>query len=370
MEFYRTTVRRLSEEVSFQLCAFTLRSIVLLMMRRSSLMLPRCGRISVLSMSTTSPAVSPKDYLKSWLGSDLGASPPIPAQARNSTSFSSASKVEARSVVETPGDNSLKRLSLISLQVDWRKDVTSVIAGIAPTARPLSCFLNLRECTYSEKDILELVCAYREYGYEIICTNVPVGLRDVLKEKGINFVMTHTKEGLMIHSVPSTQVEVTSTQINIPTKKKSSGSNEVAVPGVENKLQVGTVRSGQQIYAEDCSLTVMGAVNEGAEIMSDGDIYVFGKLRGRVVAGLGARDATRCRIFVTQFEASLVGIQSVFVVPEDHLVEYQLLKGKDVCISLEPKQSSGTEKHAAGTGPLICAIDCDDDHIMVFRRFL
>lgn len=186
--------------------------------------------------------------------------------------------------------------------------------------------------------------------------------------------MSNPTNGLRLHPVPATQVQVTSTQINIPTTKDKSHSTDEE-GSIENKLQVGTVRSGQQVYAEDCSLTVMGTVNEGGEIMSDGDIYVFGKLRGRAVAGLGAKDAANCRIYVSQFEASLIGIKSVFCIPEDHRVEYQMLKGRDVCITLEAKLPNDGDMpvHAPGQSleaAPICVIDCDDDYNMAFRPFL
>ena len=234
----------------------------------------------------------------------------------------------------------------------------------------------MQHCSYSHSHVKELLTAYKQNGYEIIATNVPQSLQSFFQKNGFDFVMSSAVDGLLLHPVPSSQVQVTSTQINIPTTKaKSSSATDSVSDSIENKLQVGTVRSGQQVYAEDCSLTVMGTVNEGAEIMSDGDIYVFGKLRGRAVAGLGAKDAANCRIYVSQFEASLIGIKSVFCIPEDHLVEYQMLKGRDVCITIEKKCIDGNAKayHAAAHGMLrnpICVIDCDDEYNMVFRPFL
>jgi septum site-determining protein MinC len=48
----------------------------------------------------------------------------------------------------------------------------------------------------------------------------------------------------------------------------------------------GSVRSGQQIYSQGRSLIVLGSVNSGAEVLSDGDIHVFGALKGRALAGI------------------------------------------------------------------------------------
>ncbi|WP_426663228.1 septum site-determining protein MinC [Rhodanobacter aciditrophus] len=68
----------------------------------------------------------------------------------------------------------------------------------------------------------------------------------------------------------------------------------------------GTVRSGQQVYARDRDLVVTGAVANGAEVIADGDIHVYGGLRGRAMAG--AQGDTDARIFVHDFRAELVAI--------------------------------------------------------------
>ncbi|KKL25124.1 hypothetical protein LCGC14_2408490, partial [marine sediment metagenome] len=42
----------------------------------------------------------------------------------------------------------------------------------------------------------------------------------------------------------------------------------------------GTVRSGQQVYAKDRDLIVFGAVSHGAEVIADGNVHIYGTLRG------------------------------------------------------------------------------------------
>ena len=68
----------------------------------------------------------------------------------------------------------------------------------------------------------------------------------------------------------------------------------------------GTVRSGQQVYARDRDLVVTGTVANGAEAIADGDIHIYGGLRGRAMAG--AQGDTDARIFVHDFRAELVAI--------------------------------------------------------------
>jgi septum site-determining protein MinC len=41
------------------------------------------------------------------------------------------------------------------------------------------------------------------------------------------------------------------------------------------RMQLGNVRSGQQLYAENCDLTVMATVGAGAEVIADGSIHIY-----------------------------------------------------------------------------------------------
>ena len=69
---------------------------------------------------------------------------------------------------------------------------------------------------------------------------------------------------------------------------------------------VGSVRSGQQVYARDRDLIVTGAIANGAEVIADGNIHIYGGLRGRAMAG--AQGDEKARIFVSDFRAELVAI--------------------------------------------------------------
>jgi len=75
------------------------------------------------------------------------------------------------------------------------------------------------------------------------------------------------------------------------------------------------IRSGQIVYAEETDLIVLAGVNPGAQIMADGNIHIYGALRGRANAGVkGAADA---RIFCQKFDPELVGIDAAFLGAED-----------------------------------------------------
>ena len=75
------------------------------------------------------------------------------------------------------------------------------------------------------------------------------------------------------------------------------------------------VRSGQVIYAEGRDLIVVAPVHPGAQLLADGNIHVYGALKGRAVAGAhGARDA---QVFCLALEAELVGVDTGYVTSED-----------------------------------------------------
>lgn len=66
------------------------------------------------------------------------------------------------------------------------------------------------------------------------------------------------------------------------------------------------VRSGQRVYAPNCDLIVTSHVSAGAELIADGNIHVYGMMRGRALAGAGGdKDA---QIFCTHLTAELVSI--------------------------------------------------------------
>ena len=99
------------------------------------------------------------------------------------------------------------------------------------------------------------------------------------------------------------------------------------------KMQLSTVRSGQQLYAENCDLTVLSTVGAGAEVIADGSIHIYGTLRGRALAG--AQGNTSARIFCRDFHAELVAIAGRYKVLDDIPDN---LRGKAVQVWLEQDQ--------------------------------
>jgi septum site-determining protein MinC len=87
-----------------------------------------------------------------------------------------------------------------------------------------------------------------------------------------------------------------------------------APPRATARLVTQPVRSGTQVYARGSDLIVTAAVSPGAELVADGNIHVYGALRGRALAG--ASGDVGARIFCSRLEAELVSIAGRYLVSE------------------------------------------------------
>ena len=114
-------------------------------------------------------------------------------------------------------------------------------------------------------------------------------------------------------------------------------------PPPGSKAYNGSVCSGQQICVDrNQSLIIIGSVNSGGEVLSDGDVCVFGKSKGRALAGLACGEGTaecgrdgNARTFATSFDPKLVCIGDTFTTV-DSVVDFGLEKpGEAAMVSLD-----------------------------------
>lgn len=89
------------------------------------------------------------------------------------------------------------------------------------------------------------------------------------------------------------------------------------IPGPSTMVVDKPLRSGQKVYARGCDLVVLAMVNQGAEVVADGNIHVYAPLRGKAMAG--ARGDTQARIFSTCLEPELISIAGVYRTSENPL---------------------------------------------------
>ena len=101
-----------------------------------------------------------------------------------------------------------------------------------------------------------------------------------------------------------------------PARGETVSATVPATPAPRSSLVIREpVRSGQVIYAEGRDLIVVAPVHPGAQLLADGNIHVYGALKGRAIAGAhGARDA---QVFCLALDAELIGVDVGYVTNED-----------------------------------------------------
>ncbi len=98
---------------------------------------------------------------------------------------------------------------------------------------------------------------------------------------------------------------------NIIKNGKAKEALDEELKHTSSKIITTPVRTGQSITAHDCDLIITANVNNGAEIIADGSVIVYGRIGGRVLAGSsGNKDA---RIICKDLKADLVSIAGQYV---------------------------------------------------------
>ncbi|MBR7888016.1 septum site-determining protein MinC [Marinomonas sp. A79] len=125
------------------------------------------------------------------------------------------------------------------------------------------------------------------------------------------------KSSVTIPLLPASKARAIS---NAATPKEEVSPDVVVKTVVEERLVPQStkviskpIRSGQQVYAEG-DLIVLAQVSAGAEVLADGNIHVYGALRGRALAGV--KGDVEARIFCKSMEAELVSIAGNFMLTD------------------------------------------------------
>ena len=171
---------------------------------------------------------------------------------------------------------------------------------------------------------------------------VPVGVKNaspILQKLAIeaNLAILRSNNSFENYSKhPGSKIANANQENNINIKDNNNiniNIKETNLKSEKNKLITTPIRSGQQIYAPDGDVTVIGSVSNGAEILADGNIHIYGPLRGRALAGIN--NNTQARIFCSSLEADLISIAGQFKISENieqkfwkKSVQIQLFEGK------------------------------------------
>jgi len=153
-------------------------------------------------------------------------------------------------------------------------------------------------------DVVAVIALLRTHGF------LPIGVRGGTETQNEQVLSL----GLPVHSLHSTNpapvAKVAAKTLNLPAVEEKPQASQT----VENKLVNQPVRSGQRVYAKG-DLIVTATVSAGAEIMAEGNIHVYGSLRGRALAGVLGN--VNSRIFCSDLQAELISIAGIYQLSDD-----------------------------------------------------
>jgi septum site-determining protein MinC len=166
-----------------------------------------------------------------------------------------------------------------------------------------------------EVDFPALLSQCRELGLQPIGFRDCSGFEEAIRATGMA-ILPHTsgRSGAVLREL------LPADDHGVPAPASAASGSAAAPAGSQltrlpSKIMTQPVRSGQQVYARDCDLIVMSHISEGAEVLADGNIHVYGGLRGRALAGV--QGDTSARIFCHSLEAELVAVAGNFMLSED-----------------------------------------------------
>ena len=150
---------------------------------------------------------------------------------------------------------------------------------------------------------------------QVLHVNDLVELRDQLSERGISLWAVISESPTTEHTA---QLLGLATRISKPRPEEN---RSFAVEGVGEDMalfQSRTLRSGTRIEFPG-HVVVLGDVNPGAEIVAEGNVVVWGRLRGMVHAGAkGNRKAVICALDLSPTQLRIADEVSALLEPQDN----------------------------------------------------
>jgi septum site-determining protein MinC len=118
--------------------------------------------------------------------------------------------------------------------------------------------------------------------------------------------------GIPVNAVSTTEAKELKTDLK--SKSIKVPTNEFVESHFTTVMLTKPVRSGQRVYSQG-DLIVLAQVSAGAEILAEGNIHVYGTLRGKALAGVQGN--TEARIFCSDLQAELVSIAGNYKISDD-----------------------------------------------------
>ncbi len=160
-------------------------------------------------------------------------------------------------------------------------------------------------------------------------------LIDICRQHGLRTLAIRTSRAEDIASAETLDIPVlppsNARERLVKLEEAGKKPEKTAEPEVKpTKIITSPVRGGQQIYALGGDLVVIAAVSPGAELLADGNIHVYGPLRGRALAGV--KGDSKARIFCQQMGAEMLSVAGKYKTAEE--LRRDPLWGQSVLVNL------------------------------------
>ncbi|MEG4314309.1 septum site-determining protein MinC [Pseudomonas sp. FIP_A4] len=163
---------------------------------------------------------------------------------------------------------------------------------------PLVLALDKLPADGADVDLAALIALCRKHGLRTLAV------------RAAQPVYISAAEGLDIPVLPPSGAR--ERKVDLASKTPAKPAEPVYRP---TRVVTTPIRGGQQVYAQGGDLIVLAAVSPGAELLADGNIHVYGPLRGRALAGI--KGDANARIFCQQLAAEMISIAGQYKVAED-----------------------------------------------------
>jgi septum site-determining protein MinC len=169
-----------------------------------------------------------------------------------------------------------------------------------------SLLLDLSATQDQELNLALLVDAIHNSGMR------PIGIRGGTADQ-------HQDAKDLMLPVMAAQNSTNSAKQEAPIKLEAEVSKQESPDLVASTTTISTIinqpiRSGQRIYAKG-DLIVIAQVSAGAEVIAEGNIHIYGTLRGRALAGVLGNESAQ--IFCSDLQAELVSVAGTYRISED-----------------------------------------------------
>ena len=221
----------------------------------------------------------------------------------------------AKNVIEFKSTSLVTPILVLSSSniVDIDEQLSAKVAQAPEFFKNSPLIIDFQKLATSEASltIADIIALVRQHGF------MPIGIRGGNEHHnaqawaiGLPVHSMHSQTTPLANKTAETAATVSAKTVDNP------AHSDVEAPRVENKLITHPIRSGQRVYVKG-DLIVTAAVSAGAEIMAEGNIHVYGSLRGRALAGVLGN--VESRIFCADLQAELVSIAGIYKLKDDLL---------------------------------------------------